>query len=119
MTEQDEVGIKPTTCSARRLASQAVAVIRPRDMDSAMDIHRRHLPTMGSGPAFSDTAAGANGRRTRVTAYVVARRLRNQAVCGCGWHGKSRLLRGTSVADAFEHCNDFGHLPKSTTELWR
>jgi len=35
--------------------------------------------------------------------YVLAVPLRNQAVCGCGWRGKKRLLQGFAVSDALEH----------------
>jgi hypothetical protein len=36
--------------------------------------------------------------------YVVVAPWRNQAMCGCGWRGKKRLLRGVAVSDALEHC---------------
>jgi hypothetical protein len=66
-----------------------------------------------------DAARTETWRKARVTAYVIARGFRNQAVCGCGWRGKTRLLRGHSAADVFLHCNEFGHLPRSTIALWK
>jgi hypothetical protein len=41
--------------------------------------------------------------------YVVAAPCRNQAMCGCGWRGKKRLLRGFAVSDALEHCARTSH----------
>lgn len=40
---------------------------------------------------------------TGTATYVVAVPWRNQAMCGCGWSGKKRLLQGFAVSDALEH----------------
>jgi hypothetical protein len=50
---------------------------------------------------------------------VIARPLRNQAICSCGWHGKNRWFRGLAVSDAYLHGAESGHDPAGAAALDR
>lgn len=49
--------------------------------------------------------------------YVLARTMRNQASCRCGWQGKRRLFRGHAVVDAYQHCAESGHKPLGAPDI--